>query len=196
MLKSAVFSCLCLSWLQGYTQLVPVSLPQAFAKGWHAKAQFAGSIGFLSLGAGRSGKKLEADLWYGYVPKSLGGVPIHAVTAKATWLPVKPVYWKGVVLRPLSLGGFVSYTPGSQYFLFNPEQYPFDYYSYPTAGHIGLFAGGQMAIQPQKMPRLGQWAVYYELGTTDVRVASYFTNTSSLTLPDLFTLGFGIKRKL
>lgn len=164
-----------------------------FSKGWHSKAQFAGSIGFISVGAGRSGKKLEADLWYGYVPQSLGGVTIHTITAKVTWSPVRVTQIKNLAIRPLSLGSFVSYTPGRQYFLFDPEEYPFGYYGYPTAIHVGLFAGGQVAVTPKKNKYWDRWALYYELGTTDVRLASYFTNARSLPLSQVFTLGLGVK---
>jgi hypothetical protein len=46
----------------------------------HIKVQYAGGIGFISIGAGYSTKnqKLEGDLSYGYLPKSVGGIRIHS----------------------------------------------------------------------------------------------------------------------
>ncbi|MEI9808825.1 MAG: hypothetical protein WDO16_13705 [Bacteroidota bacterium] len=66
----------------GFARLIPQ----------HIKLQFAGSIGFLSAGFGYESpnKRFQGDFFYGYVPESVGGVTIHSVTAKLTWMAV----WK------------------------------------------------------------------------------------------------------
>ena len=48
----------------------------------HIKIQYAGGMGFISIGAGYSTKnqKLEGDLYYGYLPESIGGVSIHSIS--------------------------------------------------------------------------------------------------------------------
>src|SRR5687768_16913956 len=46
--------------------------------------QFAGNIGFVSIGAGyiSSHRNYRLELLYGYVPKTVAGAYIHHITAK------------------------------------------------------------------------------------------------------------------
>ena len=56
----------------------------------HGTLQFAGGIGFLSGGIGYDSKtkRIQTDILYGYVPQKLGGVTIHSITGKFTWIAV------------------------------------------------------------------------------------------------------------
>ena len=158
----------------------------------HIKVQFAGGIGFISAGAGWVNKreKLEGDLWYGHVPRSVGGVEIHALSVKVTWHPVKKKEWKSYELRPLSLGALVSYTFGKQYFLFSPKNYPYSYYNFPTAMHGGAFIGGRM---DRKLPGGKKLGIYYELGTNDREFASWGTNLKAISPTDILNLAIGAR---
>lgn len=158
----------------------------------HIKLQYAGGIGFVSVGVGYQNRneKLEGDFYYGYVPKSLGGVNIHAVSAKITWHPVKPVEWKSWELRPLSLGALVSYTFGKQYFLFSPKNYPYSYYNFPTALHGGAFVGGRLDKVFRSGRKLG---LYYELGSNDREIVSFAQNGSSLGVTEVLNLALGLR---
>lgn len=161
----------------------------------HLKVQFAGGIGFLSVGAGYSNKKdkLEGDLWYGYVPESVGGVEIHSASVKVTWHPVKKAEWRSYEMRPLSVGLLVSYTFGKQYFLFSPKNYPYSYYNFPTALHGGGFIGGRIDKKLKGGKKLG---IYYELGTNDRELVSYASNPGALSPLDIVNLAIGAKLTL
>lgn len=158
----------------------------------YVKFQFAGGIGLISVGFGyeSKNKKVEGDFYYGYVPEKRGGVEIHTVSSKLSWFPLKKVRYKGVGFRPLSLGTWVNYTFGKQYFLFSPENYPYNYYKFPTAMHMGAFMGGQVEVSKSKRKKL---SFYYELGTTDVDVVSYATNVNAIQFSQIFNLGLGVK---
>jgi hypothetical protein len=161
----------------------------------HAKLQYAGSIGFLSFGVGYQIKKdkLHADIIYGYTPESVGGLDIHAVTAKATWFPVKDKIWKNDIhIRPLSTGVLVNYTFGKQYFGFNPDNYPYDYYKFPTAFHVGAFVGGQVNKKINNKTFIKRVGLYYELGTLDTEVISFIRSHKALALSDIINLGIGL----
>jgi hypothetical protein len=162
----------------------------------HVKAQFAGGIGFVSIGAGYANKKekLEGDIFYGYVPKSIGGLPIHALTAKFAWWPIKTIPIHKIELKPLAAGLLVNYTFGKQYFSFSPRYYPFNYYDHPTALHAGIFIRSQLQTR-RKTTGIKQWALYYELLTYDVELVSYLGNTHALKPTDILSLGIGIKAK-
>lgn len=159
----------------------------------HVKLQYAGGIGFLSVGAGYENKKqwLEGDLYYGYVPESIGGVSIHTLTGKLSLFPL-PAIGQGVQWKPLSVGVLVSHTFGKQYFGFTPANYPYDYYSFPTSFHAGAFLGGQInkVIKEKTIQQLG---LYYEVLTFDKEFISYLNNRSSLEFSDVINVGVGIK---
>lgn len=160
----------------------------------HSKAQYAGGIGFLSVGVGYANKKdkLHGDLYYGYTPASIGGVSIHALTSKLSWFPVKVITHKSIQVKPLSAGLLVNYTFGKQYFGFTPENYPFGYYGFPTAFHIGAFIGGQVNKKISNKRNVKRIGLYYELGTYDVELFSYLGNRKALALTDIFNLGIGV----
>lgn len=163
----------------------------------HVKVQFAGGIGFASVAGGYETKneKFEADVFYGYVPKKIGGVTIHSLSGKLTAYPLPNFKIKNWNVKPLSVGVLLNYSFGKQYFLFDPEPYPFNYYRFPTALHSGFFVGGAIGNNGRKISSLKKLSLYYELVTYDVLLSSYFTNTKSLSLSDVFSLGLGIKTK-
>ena len=149
----------------------------------YVKLQFAGSIGFLSLGTGYefAKKKLQADVYYGYVPKKIGGINIHSVTGKLTWFPLS-VQSKDVRFNLLTTGFLVNYAFGKQYD-FSLEE--FDYYGFPTAAHIGLFVGGGISKN--------KFSLYYELGTTDRELVSFASNKKGIKLPEIINIGIGAR---
>jgi hypothetical protein len=159
----------------------------------HYKLQFAGGIGFFSVGAGYENKKqwLEGDLFYGYVPGSVGGVSIHALTGKVSVFPL-PVLGNSVQVKPLAIGLMLSYSFGKQYFGFTPSNYPYDYYGFPTSFHAGAFLGGQIN-KIVKGTKLKQVGLYYEVITFDKEFISYLNNRNALKLSDVINIGAGIK---
>jgi hypothetical protein len=54
----------------------------------YVKVQFAGNIGFISVGAGYSifHSRLQTTLFYSYIPKSIGGAIINTVSWKNSFL--------------------------------------------------------------------------------------------------------------
>ena len=153
----------------------------------HLNLQFAGAIGLESAGFGYETKshRLQGDFFYGYVPESAGGVEIHSVTAKMTWAAVTRQPRKDLRVDWLTAGVLANYVFGRQYFLFDPERYPFTYYGFPTAAHVGISVGGAAYYR--------KFGLYYELGTTDRYVMSYVQNSGSLFFTDIFNLGVGVK---
>lgn len=156
----------------------------------HVKLQFAGTIGMVSVGAGYewAHHKLEGDLYYGYVPAWAGGVDIHAVTAKLTWLPVSTEYDNKIRVDWIKPGLLLNYAFGRRYHLFSRTKYSFVYYGFPTAAHIAVFIGGGVSKK--------KFGLYYEIGTTDRDLASYVTNTGAIPLTDIINIALGAKLRL
>lgn len=156
----------------------------------HLKLQYAGSIGFISVGAGYqwAKKKIHGDLYYGYVPAGVGGVDIHAVTAKFTWIPVSKILGNDIKLDLLTTGFLVNYAFGRRYHLFSRTKYSFVYYGFPTAAHVAVFIGGGVSKK-----KLG---MYYELGITDRDLSSYITNTKAIGFFEIINIGIGARYRL
>jgi hypothetical protein len=161
----------------------------------HIKIQYAGRTGFIAVGAGYSNKnqKLEGDLYYGYVPESIGGVRIHSLSAKFVWIPIHGARGKKTIVEPLTTGLVVNYSFGKQYFSFDPPNYPYRYYSFPTAIHSALFLGSRIAFNFPTNTFVSRLSLYYEILSYDREIISLISNTKSLQAGDIITLSLGIR---
>jgi len=161
----------------------------------HIKVQTAGGIGFIAVGVGYGNKnqKLEADLYYGYLPESIGSVRIHSISAKLVWIPISGVRRKKNILEPLTTGLVVNYSFGKQYFSFDPSNYPYRYYSFPTAIHSALFLGSRVGVNFPMHTFVRRVSFYYEILSFDREIISLLSNSKSLHIPDILTLSLGTK---
>jgi hypothetical protein len=110
----------------------------------YAKVQFAGNIGFFSVGFGYQflNNQLYSELLYDYVPASISKAEkIHTITIKNAF----PIFTKKInkiTLSPIT-GFTVSYETGNNSFLKLPDKYPKGYYS-TNAFHTTLFIGAEI----------------------------------------------------
>jgi hypothetical protein len=149
----------------------------------HAKLQLAGNVGFLSPGVGYAfGRRLEADLFLGWVPEAVGGTDIFSATGKLTFAP-----WSRQVrrwrLRPVTAALQVTYTFGEQYFVIPPFTFT------PTALRAGV-AFGAAASRTVRGRELG---VYAELVALDQALGYALSNRRALDLHDAFSLAIGAR---
>ncbi|WP_018476494.1 hypothetical protein [Pontibacter roseus] len=193
MRTKAIFLILCLLLLvpfQVYSQ-------EKIRSTYHAKVQFAGHLGFLSVGAGRSffQEKLETDLFLGYLPEKIGGDRIFTAALKATYVPLKPIPVRSLDWQPLRTGLQLGYTLGSDYFAFEPhDKYPKSYYGFSTALHLYYFLGGQVNFT--RVEKLSRFGAYYEVGTNVEYLVSYIQNPKYLGPGKIFNLALGVRMKL
>ena len=156
----------------------------------YIKLQYAGGIGLISIGAGYSNKKdkLEGELYYGYLPRSIGGIRIHSLSAKFIWIPLHLSIKNKYQLKPLMTGILFNYNFGIQYFGFDPENYPYNYYSFPTAINMAVFVGSSFGFnKPENL------SFYYELLSFDREILSLIYNPKSLHFGDILNLSIGIR---
>lgn len=156
----------------------------------HAKIQHAGGIGFMSIAAGYSNKKanLEGDIYYGYLPRSMGGVRIHSLSAKFSWIPYRLSIKNKHNFEPLITGLVFNYNFGKQFFSFDPDNYPYKYYSFPTAINAAIFAGSRFG------PANPAWlSFYYEVLGFDRDLIGLIDNPGSLNLSDVLTVSLGAR---
>lgn len=161
----------------------------------HFKLQFAGGIGFISPGVGvaYAKRKIETDIFAGFIPKGIGGEQIEMVTLKNTYFPYKVKLEKyDVTLYPISIGGFVSYSFGSQYETVWPDYYPDGYYWWDSSLRLGFFLGGKVS-KPLTDHPLKEISVYYELGSNDLYFISYVQNIKYFEPYEILNLAIGVK---
>lgn len=176
---------------QGFKFLVPDN----------AIVQFAGSIGYFSVGAGYDlfkNKKGILDFNYGYVPADKGG-ELHIVTAKFAYkfYEIKLKDWGK--FYPFNPGFFASYTfhPKLSY-RFNQHVFPDNYYYWSEALRPNLSIGNEIEFNMKKIWKdsgIKAISLYSEMNTNDYYIVNYFQNTSALTLADIFQLGIGMRVK-
>lgn len=108
------------------------------------KIQFAGNIGFISIGTGYElfNNRLQSDILFGYVPKSIGNTVIYTITQKNTF-SIHDFKLNKKKEISLIIGFSVSYETGNNSCLFLPDKYPDGYYS-TNAFHFPLFSGIKM----------------------------------------------------
>lgn len=161
---------------------------------FHIKAQFAGDIGLVSLGVGKDflNEKLDADVFVGYLPESIGGDEIVTGAIKVAYVPFRPVSVGIFAWRPLRTGLQVSYTFGDNFFATQPEdKYPKEYYQFSTAIHYAYFLGGE--IDFTGIRALERFGIYYEAAALGEYIVAYAVNPKYLNPAKIFNLGLGIR---
>lgn len=166
-----------------------------------ALIQYAGSIGYFSLGAGYEifkNKRGYLDLNYGYVPASKGG-ELHAITVKLAYKPFEIQLSDWGKLYPFNPGFFLSYTFHEDLsFKFHSSEYPSGYYYWSPALRPHLSVSNEIEFSiPKTLSGWGikKMGIYSEFNTNDFYIVNFFQNTSSLSLSDAFQLGIGIRLK-
>ena len=96
----------------------------------YVKLQFAGGIGFLSLGVGYTffRQKLDVSYFYSYIPKKISSDDLHSVSLQFTTKLLRIKINKNINLLPLNIGWFIHHTFGEEYWIKLPSHYPNDYY--------------------------------------------------------------------
>jgi len=187
---SFLLLCLIAFFMTAEAQERSVLIPQ------YALVQHAGSIGYLSLGAGYElfrNKRGSLEFTYGEVPKSKGG-PLHIISTKFAYRPFEVKVNDRIKVYPANPGAFLSYHLDKQFGLgFDREQYGKGYYGWPTAlrGHVSL--SNEVAIKTGEKVR--SVTLYSEFNVNDLYLASFFykNNSEWLSPLDIIKLGLGIK---
>ncbi|WP_316821822.1 hypothetical protein [Pedobacter gandavensis] len=167
----------------------------------NAIVQFAGSIGYFSVGAGYDlfkNKKGILDFNYGYVPASKGG-ELHVFTTKFAYKVYELKLKDWGKFYPFNPGFFISYTSHPKLSMrFNENLFPDNYYYWSEAFRPHISIGNELEINTKKIWKdsgLKAISLYSEINTNDYYLVNYIQNTSALTLADIFQLGIGLRVK-
>jgi hypothetical protein len=185
------------AWLPAAALALALDAPPARARPWYApdqaKLQFAGNVGFLSPGVGYAwaDRRLEADLFFGWVPRAVGGEDIVSFTGKLTWQPWELAIDRRWLVRPLAAALQVTYTLGDDYFVTLPSRYRPHYYDFPTALRAGVALGGALARKGSGAFR--EVGLYFELVALDAMLFLWAKNPEAVGPSDVFSLALGVR---
>jgi hypothetical protein len=134
-------------------------------------------------------RRLEADLFFGWVPRAVGGDDIVSFTGKLTWQPWELHIDRRWFVRPLTAALQVTYTLGDDYFVTLPSRYRPHYYDFPTALRAGVALGGALARKGSGAFR--EVGIYFELVALDTMLFLWRKNPEALDADDVFSLAVG-----
>lgn len=160
-----------------------------------ANLQYAGSIGFVSMGAGYDlfHEKAELSFHLGYVPESLGG-ELTIVAIKFHYKPFTIKAGDKFIIQPFNPVFFPSYTLGQNFdFKFEKPQYRKGYYFWSSALRLHLGASADVKILTSPNSKIKWIGLYAETNTNDLYLLSWFKNRTSTPFYKIFKLGYGVK---
>ncbi len=167
----------------------------------HVKLQYAGNMGFLSIGTGWDyGKRnqWETDLFIGYLPKFESERAKLTFTLKQNFIPwKKTLNSSDFYLEPLTCGLYMNALTGDDFWGEEPHNYPADYWGFSSRIRFNLFVGQRLTyrLNTNKNFFAKEVTFFYELSTYDLMIASAFTN-HRLRPQDYLSLSFGLKFQL
>lgn len=157
--------------------------------------QYAGSIGFISAGAGYHFFKEKTTLCFniGYVPENLGG-ELTIIAIKFEYKPYTIKLGKRLVLHPINPVFFPSYTLGENFdFKFEKPQYRKGYYFWSSALRLHLGAGTELKLLSNNNAKIKSVSLYAEANTNDLYAISWFKNRTSTPFYEIFKMGYGLR---
>ena len=160
-----------------------------------AVVQYAGSIGYFSLGTGYDifKSRWRVSAHYGTVPSARGG-PLHIITGKLFYEPLSVSVSEQVVFNPVDLGLMVSYHTGDNFKLSVPDYFSTDnYYWWHTSMRVHLAMETSLSVNFTRQRTFRALTGYIEFNTNDLYVISYIQNTSSLQFFELIKIGTGLR---
>lgn len=159
-----------------------------------ATLQFAGSIGFLSLGAGVTSKsqKFQHEFLYGFVPSYYGG-PLSKISYKLTYYPIQRKISERTSWLPINIGGALAYNLGSGYSLIpSYKKYDRDYYWWSSGLRKHITLSTAIKLSP-KSGENKDILLYLEANTNDLYLMTWIDNPGNMSILDIMFLGVGVK---
>ncbi|QXP62434.1 MULTISPECIES: hypothetical protein [unclassified Polaribacter] len=190
--KIFIVSILLLLFNNVYAQETDVVKEKSWYVPDYVKAQFAGNIGLVSVGAGYQlfNDVLYSELLYGFVPEFASRADnIHLITIKNTFPIYRKVIGENLTITPIA-GFTTTLDIGTNSFTTLPSLYPDGYYV-PTAVHFTFF-GGALLHKDFKKPKIFKGVDFYlEFGTVETYLW-YAITSKEVGVLDVFSADVGV----
>lgn len=155
----------------------------------YLKTQFAGNMGVLSVGIGKTFFNcVGIDINYGYIPQWINGSEIHSIALKTAVRFCKmPVLSNQKLEFYLGISTIYGITHNTH--LSYPSYFPSKYYE-PNAIHFNPMIGGILLL-PVSHKSIEAIAVFSEIGSADYQIW-YALQNKKIGLKDILNLSFGL----
>jgi hypothetical protein len=160
----------------------------------HVVVQYAGSTGWLGVGAGYNLSKDRARLGLhdGFVPEEKGG-KLKILSTSFFYKPYILHISDKLDFSPLDIGAKLGYHFGDQFYINWPSRFPKGYYWWKSALGLHLATETSVTFKLKVPGRAKAVTAYLELNSSDLYLVSYIQNFKSLTLPDIVKAGVGLR---
>lgn len=148
------------------------------------KVQHAGEIGYYAIGVGNNvSKRYSFELFYGYVPKDIGGIDINTFSMKNN-LTIFSINLLSF-LNELYTGLNLYHVTGMNYQTSRKSSYPRDYYG---GGSVRgqIYMGMNFSSNKFKRHRF-----YFESGLNDIVLINYYNNPGIINPFNYVSLALG-----
>jgi hypothetical protein len=184
-----------LPWLVSILVTVSVQAQRSNAIPDFGVVQYAGSIGYVSIGAGYDifENKGRVSLHYGHTPSGKGG-PLNIVAAKFFYEPLTVNLSNRLSFQPADIGIMISYHTGRNFSTRWPShRYPEGYYWWKTSLRFHLALESSFTILFDDQSFFKKITGYAEFNTNELYIVSYVTNPHALSLSDIVKIGIGTR---
>ena len=157
--------------------------------------QYAGSIGFVSVGAGYDVFKSKArfSMHYGFIPSTKGG-PLNVLTTKFFYKPKYYSLSNRLKLNPFDIGIMGSFHYGDNFEERWPDGvHPKGYYWWHPAIRLHIAMETSLTYLFPKDHRFTSITGYYEFNTNELYLVSYIKNARTIKPWDIVKLGAGVR---
>lgn len=150
---------------QNFTEIESEIKKEKWYKPDYFKVQYAGNIGFMSMGLGYQWWRhiAQTDLLYGYVPENHGNATIHTFTLKNMFRLYEFEIFEKYNLCP-TLGLSISLEPGENSYMRIPSRYPDGYYT-SNSFYACLNAGVKTNLIFNNERYFSAMDIYFEVNT-------------------------------
>lgn len=162
-----------------------------------AVAQYAGGIGFVSLGAewayGRH-DMFETDLLAGYLPPFSTGRGKLTLTLRQSFAPFELPLHGPVCCQPFALSLYANAISGHEFWMAKPKRYPRKYYGFSSGLRLGLSAGQRIKLRlpRERWKALDSVMLYYDFNACDIDIVTCICD-SRISVWDIVNISFGVK---
>lgn len=161
-----------------------------------ATVQYAGSIGFISVGGGVTSKnrKLHYEFLYGHVPKQYGG-PTDKISLKGSWYPATVSLSKGIKWKPVNPGIFAAFNFGDRFSIVpSRSKYSKGYYWWSPGLRVHVSFNSALTFRLSRRADR-QLMLFFETNTNDRYLTIFFSdeNRKEMSFSEIWMLGCGGK---
>lgn len=158
--------------------------------------QYAGNMGFMSLGVGwdyGKSNQWETNFLVGFLPKFDSEKVKGTLTLKENFLPWQLLIKEKTTITPFVCGLYINTIFGNEFWRKQPDKYPKGYYWFSTKSRFNLFIGQRITrnFLHDNFFNLRGCSAFYEVSTSEIMII-YKVKNNYIKFSDMICLSVGL----